>query len=437
MIEDPNQAEARTLRQLLDDFVQQRLQPKLEELDKKLAKEERPEEAQALREKRQALIAAFQREPWLESAAKRSGQIQLVSHGLKFSHPNARGSSFFLHCDESRIHGGCLGTSTLGKERADDVVGNAAALDVYKFLSLEHQGKTLLELAAAGDAGLAAALCDDAAQAAEWMQAFAAVTQSAKTPTSHTLARQVYFPLDSEAEEYHLLAPLFPTSLMHAVHERIAEDRFSDAAKAARKLRREGKPSETGYRDYPGLAVQVFGGTKPQNISQLNSQRYGQNWLLPSAPPTWRSEQVRPPLHLKTVFGRRLTARPAMREAIQTLADFLAKTDYNNVRIRNARARMARQIVDELMLFAAETQELAPGWSADPACKLDAAETLWLDPRRAEADAAFDAERAVDWQDAIGKRFSAWLNHQLRRHKDLHLGDAEQNEWERDRKSVV
>lgn len=432
MNEDPNPDKPEALRQLLDDFILQRLQPKLEELDKKLAKEEGAEEAQALREKRQGLIAAFERETWLESAAKRSGQIQLVSHGIKFSHPNARGSSIYLHCDESPADGGCLSTATLGRERADDVVGNAAALDVYKLLSLVHEGKPLLTLAAEQNAALAAALCDDPAQAAEWMQAFAAVTHSGTNPATHTLAKQVYFPLDAEGEAYHLLAPLFPTSLVHEAHERMAEDRFSDTAKEARKQRREGKPSATGYRDYPGLAVQVFGGTKPQNISQLNSQRYGQNWLLPSAPPVWRSQPIRPPLYSKTVFGRRLSGRPALREAVETLAGFLAKTDYNNVHIRTARERLARQIADELLLFAAEIHELPPGWSAAPACELDAAEILWLDPERAETDETFAAERAaMDWQDAIGKRFGVWLNHQLRRHEDLHLGDAEQSEWER------
>ena len=53
---------------------------------------------------------------------------------------------------------------------------------------------------------------------------------------SHTLAKQLYFPLPDDG--YHLLAPLFPTALVHGVHTHLQEARFSDAAKAARAARR-------------------------------------------------------------------------------------------------------------------------------------------------------------------------------------------------------
>ena len=45
---------------------------------------------------------------------------------------------------------------------------------------------------------------------------------------------------------------------------------------------------------YASLAVQELGGTKPQNISQLNSERRGDNYLLASLPPVWKTVAVQP-----------------------------------------------------------------------------------------------------------------------------------------------
>ena len=109
---------------------------------------------------------------WLEDAARRAGQIQAVTHSLKPVHPDARGTN--LYCPPHMLAAlDVVGSHCLGDSFAGDVVGNAAALDVYKFLKLPHAGRSLLELCVAEDSSLAAALSDDPAQAQAWMQAFA------------------------------------------------------------------------------------------------------------------------------------------------------------------------------------------------------------------------------------------------------------------------
>ena len=161
-----------------------------------------------------------------------------------------------------------------------------------------------------------------------------------------------------------------------------------------------------GYREYPGFAIMAFGGSKPQNISQLNSERHGENWLLASLPPVWHTRKLRPPLNtgsaLQYVYGR----RPAVREISQGLASFLVKVqDYNNIRIRSVRADMVDRLCDLLIQFSYDIQSLEPGWSLNDSCRLDINEQLWLDPGRGGSDPDFKAQRdAGEWRDYVADK---------------------------------
>jgi CRISPR-associated protein Csy1 len=216
------------------------------------------------------------------------------------------------------------------------------------------------------------------------------------------------------------------------VWKTIQEDRFSDEAKAARKARREGESHDRGYREYPNRVVQKHGGSKPQNISYLNLKaRHGECYLLPSCPPTWVSDPVKPPLHVRSVFAGPFGRRKRVRELIRVLRDFLASVqDYNNIRIRNKRAELAGYIREEFLQFAAAIQDLAPGWSASEDCRLNQEEQCWLDPLRAREDHAFaDIRGKGDWKDAVCRRFGNWLNARLTTRK-LQMGETEARAWQ-------
>lgn len=403
------------LRQVIGDFLQERLQAKLDKLK------------DGEDETRQQLQAAYQPANWIADAAKRVGQIQQVTHALKYTHPDAKGSN--LNQPGNAAAGELLiGSHTLGQRLPPDVVGNAAALDVNKFLRLSVAGQSLLDRALSGDPALPAALSADAGQAAEWMQAFAGLAASKGAPASHKLAKQIYWPMDDGG--YHLLAPLFPTSLVHGINAGIRADRFGDAAKAARDAHRNKQAHPHGHREYPNLAIQNFGGTKPQNISQLNSERYGENFLLPALPPIWQSPAVRPPLHCESIFSRAFGNRPRVKVLSKGLRDFLERVaTVNNLRIRETRAGFVDDLCDELLQYAAELQTLPAGWSAAADCQLHLAEQCWLDPERAASDAAFAAARRLeDWQETVCQRFGNWLNARLKRPQAT-LGEAETEAW--------
>ena len=408
-------------------FLQERLHAKLEKLK---ADEDG---------KRTELITQHQPAAWLEDAARRVQQIQAVTHSLKPIHPDARGTNLYV---EPRTLPPLteLGSHALGERFVGDVVGNAAALDVYKLLKLEVNGRSLLTALLAQDSDALAALHTDPAQAQALRDAFVSLTQPrAEGPSSHTLAKQLYWLTGTDAcddSHYTLLAPLYATSLAHAVHAQVQEDRFGEANKAARQARRERKMHDGVFHDYPGLAVQNMGGTKPQNISQLNSERRGVNYLLSSLPPQWKASAVRLPVHAASVFDRLFIARPEVRRAVRALRVFLESNPDANLATRERREELLDALVDELVSLAAELQQiLPPGWSRDDErfADLHRSEQLWLDPLRAEQPDEADFAREwlqMDWPAAVGQRFANWLNAQLR--GKLPVGDAEARAWQKE-----
>ncbi|MCA6215895.1 type I-F CRISPR-associated protein Csy1 [Ideonella sp. B7] len=373
--------------------------------------------------KRAELQAQYQPAVWLEDAARRVGQIQAVTHSLKPIHPDAKGSSLYREpsalppLDE-------MGSHALGDAFDADVVGNAAALDVYKFLKLMHQGQSLLSLATQGDADLGAALSEDTAQAAGWMAAFAGLSEARGRLSSHTLAKQLYWPVGDDPHDdagYHLLAPLYPTSLVQRVYQTLQDDRFGEEAKAAREARKAGHWHARPVREYPHLAIQKLGGTKPQNISQLNSERRGDNLLLASLPPVWRSAEVRPVLGTVSLF-KVFRHRPEARRLTQLLRRFLEGDPASNLATRTQRDEWVEALLEELMLFTAEQQTLEPGWTAEPRCELPASHRAWLDP-----EGVATADPVPDLMDALAQDFANWLNHELR--DPLPMGDPEYLHW--------
>lgn len=414
-------------REAIHAFVYKRLNAKLEKLK---ADEDG---------KRTELIAQHQPSAWLEDAARRVQQIQAVTHSLKPIHPDARGTNLYV---EPRTLPPLaeLGSHALGERFVGDVVGNAAALDVYKLLKLEVNGRSLLTALLAHDADALAALHADPAQAQALRDAFVSLTQPrAEGPSSHTLAKQLYWLTGSDAcddAHYTLLAPLYATSLANAVHAQVQEDRFGEANKAARQARRERKMHNGVFHDYPGLAVQNMGGTKPQNISLLNSERRGVNYLLSSLPPQWQASAVRLPVHAPSVFDRLFIARPEVRRTVRALRVFLESDPDANLATRARREELLDALVDELVSLAAELQQiLPPGWSRDDErfADLHRSEQLWLDPLRAEQPDEADFAREwlqMDWPAAVGQRFANWLNAQLR--GKLPVGDAEARAWQKE-----
>lgn len=413
----PDLMTVRGLQGIMQDFLAGRRDAKLDKLG--------PDDPN-----REKLQAQYALQAWLADAARRVSQIQAATHTVKAMHPDARGSSLYCQPD-SLPDCGLVGSHILGNRHATDVIGNAAALDVNKFLTQEYQGKTLLAwMQDNEDVVLAAFDAESVDMARQWLQAFLGLFCNPENRATHTLAKQMYWLVGDDPcndAQFHLLAPLYASSFAHSVYTTIQEHRFGENAKVAREAKKKGEFCGHPLHEYPNLAVQKLGGTKPQNISQLNSERKGVNYLLASCPPVWRSQSVRPPFGISSalgLFGRQREVQALVRE----LKSFLESDPASNKSARTHRAELVSRIVGELCQFAEGFRSLAPGWSADSRCRLAEEEQCWLDPLRGGLDAEFaETWLREDWQGEIKRLFGNWLNDALS--GKLPLGDAEHAYW--------
>ncbi|CFU96073.1 type I-F CRISPR-associated protein Csy1 [Yersinia pseudotuberculosis] len=416
-------------------YIKSREQPKLEAFDKEAEKrlagltqaEDIALAQQEIAQQRQELIARYEVRNWLTDAANRAGQISLVTHALKFTHSDAKGSSVFNlpAAENDAIY---LSSATLGQP-AVDAVGNAAALDVAKLLQTEHNGDSLLACLNRADNSPLAALAENPQQLALWVEGFKQALVD-KQLTSHKLAKQFYFPVG--LDQYHLLSPLFSSSLAQAMHQRIAEARFSDQSKEAKVAHKAGKWHSEARVIYLKTAVQNIGGTKPQNISYLNSVRGGKVWLLPCGAPPWKNIQ-KPPIKYRSIFHDRSEFTVLARNNLWQMQQYLlgVKPLSNTMDIRAVRLACSDEIIDILFNYVAEIQNLdgTNGWSDAEDCKLKRSEQLWLDPNRAMDDPVFKLEREKgDWKQEVSQDFGYWLNRWLQ-HDELVFGYVEQREW--------
>lgn len=414
--------------------------------------------------KRAELLAQFQPAAWIEDAARRASQIQAVTHTLKPIHPDAKGSNLFCR-PEGLAPLNEVGSHCLADRFKFDFFCHSGAkdLDVVSFLKRPFEGQTLLTLLLGGDPDAIAALSDQPEQAQAWAQAFTALTAARGHASSHTLAKQLYWLVGEDPladADFHLLAPLYPSALVQRVYEQLQNDRFSDDAKAARQARKAGEFHERPTRDYLNLAVQKLGGTKPQNISQLNSERLGQNFLLASLPPTWLSREAVPLWRTDTLFTR-FGRRPEVRQTVKALHTFLATQPPKTMDTRDARDELADVLVDEFLLLGATLRELLPpGWSQDALCRLPDCEKVWLDSVYALPDdtpsATGPAAEAtataapppppnalarpptpLNWADELAARYANWLNAALGTTEAMKMGDPEHAHWQRDLRDAL
>jgi len=243
---------------------------------------------------------------------------------------------------------------------------------------------------------------------------------------SATGLKQNYFHLADA--NYHMIAPLFSSTLSQAIYQKIRDSKFDESHKKLREAQRKGIHAEGILSAYPNLAVMNFGGTQPQNITAGNFIRHGEAYLLPCTPPKWQSN-LKPPINIKSIFEGEFDRR-AWKTAKKLQAYLIKRQDQNsNKVIREQVKKTVTELIDILLIYAFEVQDLAEqtGWSADKKTKLKTAHKLWLDPYRNDKD--FQEQRSSgDWQKEICHDFGLWLNKKLG-HEKILFAKIESDHW--------
>lgn len=358
-------------------------------------------------EKQQECEQNFLLDNWLPDAAKRAGQISVASHPCTFSHPSARKNkngyvSSIIAKNKPRIDG-FLRSGNVSVE--PDALGNAAALDVYKFLSLEMSDQRSLLVHIEQESELARQLLDiPSCEYQALRDGFLKMVDSDQASVSSSKIKQVYFPIADG--EYHLLSLLTHSGHLFELRKRLDALRFGDAVKEARECKKTNHFHPAGYQEIFGLTTIGFGGTKPQNISVLNNQNAGKAHLLASIPPELTPRDIRLP---RTDFFKESFNAWQAKEVLEALHR-LFLTDYNNINLRDGRDYRIQQYVDLVIAKMWQVRLFLEAYSGELSSALPLEQKVWLYPEFAE-----QRHQEDEWLDKITRHIArGFINHYTR-----------------------
>lgn len=383
---------------MLDPAIQEFLAERKEGWLKKKIKPSLSEVEQA--EFEQEANQLFSLAEWLPNAAKRAKQLNLVSHPSKFSHPGAKTSSVIAQARPE--NDGLLRFGNV-KQVEMDVFGNAAAIDVFKFLSLKLQdGQTVLEHLENQSESIQQQFAIPSESFDALHRGFMEIKSDGGSQVATSgKVKQVYFPVEKEEAGYHLLSILTSSGMMYKLKQRINHIRFSEEAKQAREDRKSGEYNADGVREIYDLTAIGFGGTKPQNISILNNANGGVAYLLKSTPPNLAMRKVRLPK--KSFFTQTLNLWEF--NWIFSQLNYVLSDWQNNIDIRLKRDELFAEAVYQASDKLWEVRAIEAGWSkSDTYVSLPQWQKNWL-------DAAYERERSDndDYIDQAVEGFSRWF----------------------------
>lgn len=336
-------------------------------------------EAWEVKEKEAECEILFSLEEWLPNAAKRAGNRAFSSHPSKFSHPSTgvgKKNKAKLTYVTPLIF--TPSGSTDGFLRSGNVplkldsIGDAAALDVEKFLTLKMKdGKNLLSHLEA-DSDLAKTLFTIKSQDYESLKnGFLAMIRSDSDIVTSSKIKQVYFPV---GDSYHLLSVLTPSGIVFDLRKRLDELRSGDDIKLARDKKHNGVFSDQGYSEIYGLTTIGYGGANPQNISVLNSQNVGKAHLLMSMPPVLAKREIQVP---NSDFFTQSINYYQFKELFLNLHN-LYRQDVNNMHVRATRDEYYHAIFERIVEKMWQVRSIAQAQFNPQYSQLKHEQKVWL-----------------------------------------------------------
>ncbi len=344
----------------------------------------------------------FSLNEWLPNASKKAGQMSISTHPCTFSHPSARrnknGDVTPIIADVPFTNDGLLRSGNV--EVQSDALGNAAALDVYKFLNLVlSDGRKLIEHIES-ESDLAKSLLKIKSTKYKHLRdGFLEMVSSSKDLVTSAKIKQVYFPVK---DDYHQLSILSNSGIIYHLKKRIDNMCFSDEVKEIREKRKKGECSDKGYSEIYDLTTIGYGGTKPRNISVLNSQNGGKAYLLRSMPPMLQKRE----LH----FPKRNFFQDSLHWwEVSEIFDALYRVhsiDYNNVNIRKGRIYRYEQLIDKIVEKMWAVRLVSEEQYFDENSQLKSHQKIWLSHKHKDTE---EHEKEDTWLDKLEKEITVWI----------------------------
>jgi CRISPR-associated protein Csy1 len=368
-----------------------------------------------VREKEMECVAKFALKQWLPNAANRAGQMSISTHPCTFSHPSSRknknGYASSIIANSNRVNDGFLRSGNVAVDA--DALGNAAALDVYKFLNLVMEdGQTLIKHMEQ-DTDLALSLltlsnADENQNYQKLKQGFLAMSSDVGESITSSKIKQVFFPIIDDfiaqqpiAVNYHQLSILTASGIVFELRKRLDGIRFGDAIKIARDKKKNNQQHE-GYCEIYNLTTIGYGGTKPQNISVLNNQNGGKAHMFMSAPPQLKNRNIHFP---HTDFFSQTVNYYQCKNQFYQLHKLYSRED-NNIHIRAERDEYYQSVIDHIIEKMWQVRSIALEQYNSSVNQLQSSQKAWL----CEDEASKTLRDTTDeWLDGIVKSVSTFL----------------------------
>ena len=343
---------------------------------------------------------------WIEDASDNARSVTFATHVAKLTHSKIDSSS--LNDTISIARDDTLTTSSLVSPIVDGAVAGNQYAPIYQFLSLQIDGVTLAQALAESSNTILQAFAKNDAQLSKWNKRFKEVTQ-ASTLSTHFLAKQVYFPINTEQDQYHLLCHVVSSSLAQHIFEAL----FNDENKQIRNQYFDKKYHSEVFYDFPAKATLAVTASNHSNASQLNGRRGGKLYLFNTQPPIWQS-QINPPANETSLFNHYLLNEMSRDNLNGFCTMFLGAIEvYRKPNIMQGLQKWLQAITDDVLAYASTVQQLPAGWSINSTLEKNMIEHChFLDIDRQDA-AFFTAQRSNEWQSVVARDFGQWINNRL------------------------
>lgn len=359
-------------------------------------------------------------EKFIPKVAKEVKHITCATHPSQFSHPYANQDKNFritpIVFFGSYSDDGYVRSGNVKSERSIDMYGSAAYATSMKFLALTmSNGMSVLDNIKEGtpEAKALLALSGDSGDKLREQLSFLIQPRSNDAHITSSKIKQVYFPLGEN--KYHLLSLLTPSPLVFELKNRL--ETIKNDAKNKKELIEKGETTSS-FKEIHNLVTLKYGGTQPQNISQLNTENGGISKLLYSTPPTIEDHKLRLPR--KNFFSECLDFKDFKQEFNEIKK--LATVSLNNKKQRERCDLLFKEIVltiSEKLYVVRENIKEIPN-------ELKLAQQIWLNK-----DKTIRAENTDNWEDEIINDMAYWIFKNIKNYYQVELGDTEFTEIKR------
>lgn len=357
-----------------------------------------------------AIVELHEPSNWLNTYVSDAKGILPATHVPKITHSSISSKTTAFSISKTTLAKPLLTTDNLNQLEYDFFRTTAAYDRTVNLLKLSFQGEMLLNCIQRKDITPFLSIANKKDDATRWMDELYEVF-SIKSLGSHALQKQIYFPVNHNFSQYHLLCIVPSSSIIHLMYNKFNE-RYQKKITTFSSEERKVLPSKSKAVLYATSSKDAH-----RNVSPLNIERQGKVCLLSTQPPVWKSQSN---YHLKqeSIFdGKALSYR--ISDTLSYLAEYLLRFQGINISVSAPEKKkwLKRWVYDIWKDIFSYTNEIvfshSANWTKKEKHNFKLRYQFLLDPYCTDVDFQ-DKRETLKWQDDIALDFSRWLTRCLK-----------------------